>query len=150
MMRNIKNFARNRSGSAAIEFGVVGGMLAMCLVSVVDVGRIALLDMQTNFGVEAGALYAAKNAFDATAISQVVASATNSKVVASPSPYLFCGCPTSSGVTEMSKAETAASSVPLRARPAPCKASMSRCRRNLPFPPSSTPCITRTTSTPWQ
>ena len=110
MMRDIKSFIRNKRGTAAIEFGAVGGLLALTMLSVVDIGRLALCIMQTNYGVETGTLYAANNGFDVTAISQVVQSAAKSNgITATPSPYMFCGCPIDSGVQEMSRTTTASS-----------------------------------------
>lgn len=110
MMRAIKRFVRNKRGSVAIEFALVGGFLTMATVPVVDISRLAMLQMKTNYGVEAATLYAARSGFNADAISQVVQSATDSTdVVASPSPYMFCGCPTSAGVTETSRTQTASS-----------------------------------------
>jgi len=110
MLRNLVRFVRDKRGTAAIEFGAIGGLLAMTTVPLVDVGRLAHLYMQTNYGVEAATLYAAKNGFDASAISAVVQSATSSNVVvANPSPYMFCGCPSAAGVKESFKTDSPSS-----------------------------------------
>lgn len=102
-MKNFLNLLRDRSGAAAVEFGAVGGMLAMCTVGVVDVGNMARLSMQTKYAAEAGASYAFRNGFDASAIASAVTSATKANVVsANPGPSEFYGCATEYGVSVVS------------------------------------------------
>jgi len=86
-------------GTAAIEFGLAIPFLLVLLVGTVEIGFATYEGMQVYNSAEAGALYAAKNGFDAAAISSAVVSATSlSGVTASPAPVQFCGCPSASGV----------------------------------------------------
>ena len=88
-----------RRGTAAMEFGLAIPFLLILLVGTVEIGFATYEAMQVYNSAEAGALYAAKNGFDATAISGAVVSATSlSGITASPAPAQFCGCPSASGV----------------------------------------------------
>ncbi len=90
----------NTSGAAAIEFGVVVPMLALMVTAVVDIGLGVYYKMQVEDAAQAGAEWAIRNGFDATAISNAVTYATNStKISASPAPVQFCGCATGSSVS---------------------------------------------------
>ena len=82
------------AGTAAIEFGLAIPFLLIMLMGLVEVGFGMYEAMQVYSAVEAGALYAAKNGFDATAIANAVVNATATPgLTASPAPVQFCGCP---------------------------------------------------------
>jgi len=86
-------------GTSAIEFALFAPLLAMIVVSVVEIGFAIRQQMQAQDAAAAGALYAAKNGWDLAAIEAAVANAKpGSGLVATPSPVLFCGCPTSTQV----------------------------------------------------
>ncbi len=94
-------FSRNEraiSGVAAVEFALIGGMLALLLVVGTDLGFVAFSDMQVETAAQSGAEYAAVHGFNATSISTAVTAATSaSGISASPQPTSFCGC--ASGAT---------------------------------------------------
>ncbi|HZP75476.1 MAG TPA: TadE/TadG family type IV pilus assembly protein [Pseudolabrys sp.] len=91
---------RNRGGATAIEFAVVGPILALLLICSVDLGLGIYRKMQVQNAAQIGTQYAAINGFDQTAIAGAIASATSySEIVASPPPTKFCGCPSNAGVT---------------------------------------------------
>jgi Flp pilus assembly protein TadG len=93
-----RSVAKSR-GTAAIEFGLAIPFLLILVVATVEIGFATYEGMQVYNSVEAGALYAAKNGFDATGISSAVVNATGlSGITASPAPVQFCGCPSVTGV----------------------------------------------------
>ncbi len=88
------------SGAAAVEFSMLVPLLALMVTAVIDLGFGIYYKMQVEDAAQAGAEWAMKNGFDASAISTAVTAATNSSAVsASPAPTTFCGCATSSSVT---------------------------------------------------
>lgn len=97
----IRRVVRTRSGSAAIEFGLAVPLLLTILMGVVELGYAMYEAMQVYDSVEAGALYAAKNGYDAAGISAAVVNATGTPgITATPTPVQFCGCPDASGIVE--------------------------------------------------
>jgi Flp pilus assembly protein TadG len=98
---------RAQSGTAAIEFGLSVPLLLIILMGVVELGYAMFEAMQVYNSVEAGALYAAKNGYDATGIAAAVANATGTQgIAATPAPMQFCGCPDASGIVETACATT--------------------------------------------
>lgn len=82
-----------------MEFALALPLLLILIVGTAEIGFAVYEAMQVNNAVEAGALYAAKNGFDATGISNAVVNATSTPgITASPAPTQFCGCPSSAGV----------------------------------------------------
>ena len=70
------------------------------MLGVVELGFAIFQSMQVRNAVEAGAVYASQNDWDATAVANAVVSASNtSGITATPAPSQFCGCPTAAGVT---------------------------------------------------
>lgn len=88
-------------GAAAIEFAIIGGVFSAVMVVSGDLGLAYYANMQVQTSAQVGAQYAVvngKKAFDATAISNAVVSATSTTgISATPAPVQFCGCP--SGTT---------------------------------------------------
>ncbi|HKU54476.1 MAG TPA: TadE/TadG family type IV pilus assembly protein, partial [Rhizomicrobium sp.] len=75
--RRILNCAR---GTAAIEFAILGGVFSAVMVVSGDLGLAYYSNMQVQTSAQVGAQYAVvngKKAFDATAISNAVVSATS-------------------------------------------------------------------------
>ncbi len=90
---------RQQQGSAAIEFGLMIPLLLTILMGLVELGDAMYEAMQVNSAAEAGAMYAAKNGFDAAGISAAVVNATGTQGIAAvPAPTQFCGCPSAVGV----------------------------------------------------
>jgi Flp pilus assembly protein TadG len=86
-------------GLAAVEFAVIAPVLALVMICTVDIGLGFYRKMQVQNAAQAGAEYAATHGFSATAIASAMASATGySSVQASPQPYQYCGCASTSGV----------------------------------------------------
>jgi Flp pilus assembly protein TadG len=95
--------ASNTSGAVAVEFGFIVPVLALMVVSVIDIGLGVYRKMQVEDAAQAGLQYAIAHGFDVNAISDAVTSATNSSAItASPSPVTFCGCATGSGINTVS------------------------------------------------
>lgn len=90
--------ARNTSGAAAIEFGVVVPLLVLMVTATIDIGFGVYRKIQLEGAAQAGAEWAIRNGFDANGISNAVTSATKASITASPSPVQFCGCATGSSV----------------------------------------------------
>ena len=107
-MKNMLRFLKDESGFAAAEFGAVGAILTICTIGVVDVGTLVRTSMRAKYAVAAGASYAFRNGFDASAISTAVLSASNAgSISVSPGPSQFYGCATSSGISTVSDGSTA-------------------------------------------
>lgn len=86
-------------GTAALEFGLAIPVFLILIAGTAEIGFGVYEAMQLANSVEAGALYAAKNGFDSTGISNSVVNATSlSGITATPAPAQFCGCPSSTGV----------------------------------------------------
>jgi len=97
--RAFGHFRNDAHGAAAIEFGILVPLLALMVVSVIDIGLATYRKMQVESAAQAGVEYAIAHGFDTNAISAAVANATNSTVItASPAPIEYCGCATASGV----------------------------------------------------
>jgi len=90
-------------GTAAIEFAAIVTALAVLFVAVADVGIGFYRKMQVQNAAQAGAQYAALYGFVASSIANAVTAATSfSGISASPAPSKYCGCPSSSGITNSS------------------------------------------------
>lgn len=90
------------SGTAAIEFALFLPFLLLVLSGIVELGFSAYEAMQVNNAVDAGAIYAATNAFSAAKISSVTTSGAVlppglNTLTATPAPTQFCGCPSAAG-----------------------------------------------------
>jgi hypothetical protein len=100
----------NQKGTAAIEFGLFIPLLVIFVVGIIEIGLATHGAMQVQNAVEAGIVYAAKHGWDASGITDAILNASGTGgISASPAPSLFCGCPGSSGVSEISCAQKCAS-----------------------------------------
>jgi Flp pilus assembly protein TadG len=87
-------------GTAAIEFAILSPILLALLLGVVELGFGIYAAIQAQSAAEAGALYAAKHGWDSAGISAAVVNATGATTMAAtPAPTLFCGCPSTIGIT---------------------------------------------------
>jgi len=99
-LRRFFDLSSDRSGAAAVEFGIIVPMLALMAISVTDIGLAVYRKMQVEGAAQAGAQYAIMNGYDSSAITSAVTSATNSSAItATPAPTKFCGCPTGSSIS---------------------------------------------------
>ncbi|WP_088344413.1 MULTISPECIES: TadE/TadG family type IV pilus assembly protein [Rhodomicrobium] len=90
---------RGKEGSAAIEFALFMPLFVLLLTGVVEIGFAMFGSMQVYGAVEAGMLYAVKNGFNSTGISDAITNSSGiTGITASPAPTQFCGCPALSGI----------------------------------------------------
>jgi Flp pilus assembly protein TadG len=95
-----KRFLKDARGAAALELAVIGPLLVLSAIVLTDLGLPIYRKMQAQSAAQAGAHFASTHGFDSSAISAVVANATQfSSVTASPEPVQFCGCSSGAGVT---------------------------------------------------
>lgn len=93
---------RDRTAVAATEFAISAGALALMMMGVYDYGNSAWHKLQVHNAVRAGSAWAAYHGFDAAKIDTVVTTASNyPAITASPAPTQVCGCPGTTGVTEV-------------------------------------------------
>ena len=87
-------------GVAAIELAIIAPILLLLMICTIDLGFSIYRKMQVQHSAQAGAQYAMAHGFNASSISSAVTNATSfSGVSASPAPSQFCGCASSTGVT---------------------------------------------------
>lgn len=89
------------SGTAAIEFGIVGSILSLLLLAVVDFGMGYWDQIQVGNAARAGAEYAIVNGWSKSGITSAVTSATGlTSIAATPVPAESYGCPSvTAGIT---------------------------------------------------
>jgi Flp pilus assembly protein TadG len=93
---------RSPRGAAIIEFALILPFLVLLLVGLCDLGFAAYDSMQVQAAAEAGAQYAARHPWDATAVAAAVTGATGtSGVLATPAPSRVCGCPDGGTLTRV-------------------------------------------------
>ena len=87
-------------GAAIVEFALILPFLILLMVGLFDLGFGAYQSMQVHAAAEAGAQYALRHTWDATAIATAVTSATGTgAIAATPAPTRVCGCPDSGAFT---------------------------------------------------
>jgi Flp pilus assembly protein TadG len=84
--------ARDRRGGTAVEFALIAPVLILLLAGLVDGSRLIVATMQVKAAAQAGADYARRNGFNASAIQGAVASGTSLAVTATPSPAQQTAC----------------------------------------------------------
>src|ERR1700733_2616996 len=72
-----RRLRRDKSGAAAIEFGLMASMLVTLLIPTFDLGMGAYTKMRVQNAAEAGAQYAQGNAYSSSAITTAAQSATS-------------------------------------------------------------------------
>ena len=103
----IRAMAGDMRGVAAIEFAIMAPTLVMMAICTIDLGMGIYCNMQVQNASQAGAQYAMAHGFDANLISGVISNATGrSGISASPPPILYCGCATSSAVSNIACGST--------------------------------------------
>jgi Flp pilus assembly protein TadG len=91
------------TGLAAIEFALIGPILAIGIIGTVDLGLGIYRKMQVQTAAQAGAEYAAAHGFAPSEVTAAIRSATSlSTIQAEPVPVQFCGCATAEGVVSTS------------------------------------------------
>ena len=101
-------FLRDKSGVAAVEFGMVCSLLCFIALGLDDFGMGYWEQIQVGDAARAGGEYAMENGWNQSGIANAVTSATAlSSVQASPAPTETCGCPSASaGITAASCGST--------------------------------------------
>lgn len=110
--RCVASTLARREGASAVEFAVAAPVLVGLLVPLVDLGMGLYQQVEVKTAAQAGAEYALLHApaFDGTAISSAVTSATGlSGISSSPTPAQSCGCPSGTGITSVGCGTTCAS-----------------------------------------
>jgi Flp pilus assembly protein TadG len=98
---------RECAGSAAIEFGLAVPLLAILVIGVVEIGFSMYQATKVTYAAEAGLLYAAKNGWNTSGITNAVSRATAlSGIGTTPSQY--CGCPSATGIAQIACSSTCA------------------------------------------
>jgi Flp pilus assembly protein TadG len=102
---------QDKSGTAAIEFGLFVPLLLIMVVGTVELGFSMYQAMQVNNAVESGALYAMnQTTFNAANIGAAVVAASGATgLTATPAPTQFCGCAATAGITVSGNCSTACS-----------------------------------------
>ena len=96
-------------GTVAIEFAIIGPALVLMMACTIDLGMGISRKMQVQNSAQAGAEYAIAHGFTASIANAVTSATSFSGITASPAPSEFCGCPSSSGVTNVTCNSTCSS-----------------------------------------
>jgi Flp pilus assembly protein TadG len=109
MRKRLTALWREVAGNSAIEFALLASPIILMMVGVADYGTATWRKMQLQHAAQAGAEYAIKSGFDATAISNAVTNATSySDVSATPAPAQSCGCASGTTITAATCGSTCA------------------------------------------
>ena len=90
------------AGNALIEFAIIAPLLVVMCIYVVDFGFFTFRQMELQHATQTGAQYAIAYGYDSAKISSAVTNdANDSSFTISTTPSEFCGCPSSTGVTQI-------------------------------------------------
>jgi Flp pilus assembly protein TadG len=90
-------------GNALIEFAIIAPLVIVMCVYVADFGFFLFRQTELQHATQAGAQYASAYSYDPAKISSAVTNdANDSSFTISTTPSEFCGCPSSTGVTQLS------------------------------------------------
>jgi len=106
---------RPDAGIAAIEFAVMAPLLLALILSIIELGLATRDSMRAQSAAATGAYYAMQKGFNATNISSAVVNGTGAVgLSASPAPTLFCGCPTTTGISTATCGAICTGGIPAR------------------------------------
>jgi Flp pilus assembly protein TadG len=91
---------RDKRGSVAVEFALIGPALVLLVMAATDLSLAIRARAEVGSAARAGAQYAAINGYNSSAITIAVTSATSLAVTATPAPSTYCGCATASGIAQ--------------------------------------------------
>lgn len=101
--RSLRELRGANEGVSAIEFALVGTILAILCIGLVDVGMGIWKQMEVGNAARAGADFAATKGWYSDKIKAAVTNATSlSGVAASPAPSTFYGCPSGGSLVAVS------------------------------------------------
>jgi Flp pilus assembly protein TadG len=90
------------AGNALIEFAIIAPLLIVMCVYVVDFGFYIFRQTELQHATQTGAQYAIEHGYNSTSISSAVTNdANDSSFTITTTPSEFCGCPSSTGVTQI-------------------------------------------------
>jgi Flp pilus assembly protein TadG len=91
------------AGNALIEFAIIAPLLIVMCIYIIDFGFFAFRQTELQHATQAGAQYAVEQqSYDSAKISSAVTNdANDSSFAISTTPSEFCGCPSSTGVTQL-------------------------------------------------
>lgn len=96
----LSEYAVSNRGAAAVEFAIIAPGLIFLAIATADLALGIYCKMRVQNAAQFGTQYAVSHGFDAPSVtSAVLNNASVAGLSASPSPYEFCGCPTSTGIT---------------------------------------------------
>lgn len=98
MMKRSHDFLRDARGGAALEFAMIGPVIALLLIAATDFGLGFWRRMQVQSAAQRGAIYATINGYYASGITSAITS-SGASIAATPAPTSYCGCPSSVGLT---------------------------------------------------
>lgn len=112
MWQTIRRSTVRTDGTALIEFAIIAPVIFVIVLGVLDFGLLAFRQMEVQNAVQAGAEYAVQNGYSSTSISTAVinASPTFAGEGLTVTVNEFCGCPSSTGVTQISTGTCSATS----------------------------------------
>jgi Flp pilus assembly protein TadG len=93
----LRRLRRDRSGAAAIEFGLISSMLVCLLIPTFDLGMGAYNKMRVQNAAEAGAQYALSNGYNSANITAAAQAATTLGANAAVAPAQSCNCISGTG-----------------------------------------------------
>ena len=88
----------DRDGASAVEFALLVPALVILVIGTVDMGQLAYQYMQVSAAAHAGAQYALRNGWNASAITTAVTGSTPLTVTATPAPQQITACVTGGAV----------------------------------------------------
>jgi Flp pilus assembly protein TadG len=90
------------AGNALIEFAIIAPLLVVTCIYVIDFGFFTFRQMELQHATQTGAQYAIAYGYDSAKISSAVSNdANDSSFTISTTASEFCGCPLSTGVTQI-------------------------------------------------
>ncbi len=93
------NLKRDKGGVVAVEFAIAAPLLALLLVSTVEIGFAARAYFFAADAASVGANYAAHNGWDVPKIKAAIDAAAPRVAISAPlTDAPFCGCPISTGI----------------------------------------------------
>jgi len=103
----IRRLLRDQAGAMAVEFAVLGPILAFLLLMAADLGLALWQKAQVANAARAGVQYAAIHGWNSSAITSAAQSANSLTVAVTPSTY--CGCAGTNSIATQSCGSTCAS-----------------------------------------
>ena len=110
-IRSFGVWLADRRGSSGVEFALLLPVAVLLLIGAVDYGTLTYQTMEVSAAAHAGAEYALRNGWNASAVQTAVTGATTLTVTATPAPQLSKACVTG-GVVVVTAGSTCASGGP--------------------------------------